>query len=178
MPQLMKIQTIANNDYYIVPDDSKGVINMEGYNTGTENSIESRVTRGSSSSGGTRNKGRKNCKGNLQDFTKSDETSNEKNIYISRNKDLELDIYDPYKYVQKKVEDVLYLKFGDKSNLFCDPCFKNENVYHDPNDDNLSINNNQEMDDIEDFDENDLDEEENNEYNDAYYVRRGKYDMY
>jgi len=111
-------------------------------------------------------------------FTKSDKTNNEKNIYISRNKDLELDIHDPYKYVQKKVEDVLYLKFGDKSKLFCDPCFKNENVYHDPNDDNLSINNNQEMDDIEDFDENDFDEEENNEYNDAYYVRRGKYDMY
>jgi hypothetical protein len=112
-------------------------------------------------------------------FSKYDLTNNEKNIYVSRNKDPELDIYEPYKYVQKKVEDVLYLKFGDKSRMFCDPCFKNENVYHDPNDDSLSINNNDEIDEYDNMDENeDEDDNEDNDYNDAYYVRRGKYDMY
>jgi hypothetical protein len=109
-------------------------------------------------------------------FAKNDEN----NIYISRNKDLELDISEPPKYIQKKVEEVRYLKFGDKSKMFCDPCFKTEDVYHDPNDDNLSVNNNEEVDDFDDFDEYDMDEDEenNNNYNDPYYVRRGKYDLY
>jgi hypothetical protein len=111
-------------------------------------------------------------------FSNSNLTSEEKNIYISRNNDHELDICEPPKYIQKKVEDILYLKFGDKSKLFCDPCFKNENIYYDPNDDNLSINNNDEMDEYDDFDENDIEDDEYNDYNEVYYVRRGKYDMY
>jgi hypothetical protein len=107
------------------------------------------------------------------------ETNDESNIYICRYKDPELDIAPPYTYTQKKVLSVAYLKFGDKSKMFCDPCFKTEDVYHDPNDDSLSINNNDEIDDFDNFDEDDLDDDgEINEYNDAYYVRRGKYDMY
>jgi hypothetical protein len=102
----------------------------------------------------------------------------ENNIYISRNKDLELDISDPQKYVQRKVDDVMYLRYGDKERLFCVPCFNSEDVYHDPNDDNYSTNNNDDMDDYEDFNEDDVEEEEDNDYNDAYYVRRGKYDLY
>jgi hypothetical protein len=90
----------------------------------------------------------------------------------------ELDFSKPKTFVKKTVLDVLYCKFGDKSRLFCESCFKNEDVYRDENDCD-SINNNDELDDFEDFDENEEeDDDENAEYNDPYYIRRGKYDMY
>jgi hypothetical protein len=111
-------------------------------------------------------------------FAKNNPKNKENNIYISRNKDIELDISDPQKYEQKKVNNIIYKNFGDKERLFCIPCFNSEDVYHDPNDDNYSINNNDDMDDDDDFDEDEDEEEEDNNYNDAYYVRRGKYDLY
>lgn len=83
-------------------------------------------------------------------------------------------------YIPKTISYVNYLPlFGHNFKLFCESCYKNEDVYF-SEDDDLSVNNNN--DDNESYDsefEYDIDDEEEvNTHYDMYYVRRGKYDIY
>jgi hypothetical protein len=92
--------------------------------------------------------------------------------------DPELDFSGSKIIINKKVKEVIYFKFSDKKHLFCEHCYKNEDIYNEF-DDNLSTNNNEEFDDYNEFDDDDENEDDDDEnYNDIYYVRRGKYDMY
>jgi hypothetical protein len=83
-------------------------------------------------------------------------------------------------YIPKTISYVNYLPlFGHNFKLFCESCYKNEDVYCSDDDDDLSVNNNDDNESHDSEFEYDIDDEEEvNTHYDMYYVRRGKYDIY
>jgi len=113
-------------------------------------------------------------------FNKRKEQNQQQDQEMDQQHDQEKDQEEVQEEVQNQdnISNINYLPlYGHKFKLFCESCYKNEDVYN--IEDDLSVNNDEEMDEYDSEFEYDIDDEdEYNAHTDMYYVRRGKYDLY